>query len=112
MVGFGLLVALIGGCNYAVYNSTKETVTAKVIDKERIVERDAEGNASSKYLIFTNVETFENTDSLWAGKWNSSDVYGRIQEGQICEFTVVGFRVGWMSMYRNIIELDCEDEVY
>lgn len=105
---FGVVVvgiALIGGCSYGVHTATQEQVTFTVTDKERIVEK---GGASSKYLIYTNAETFENTDSLLAMKFNSSDVYGRLQEGQTCTATVVGFRNSFLSMYRNILTVSCE----
>lgn len=91
----------------------KHTVTREIIHKtvitgkERIVETDNEGRASSKYLIFTKNETFENTDSLWGWKFNSSDVYGKIKEGQICTFKVVGWRLPLLSWYRNILKAEC-----
>ena len=68
-------VLLAGG--YALFvKSTEETVTITVTDKERITEKDSDGGTSSKYLIFTDSETFENTDSTLFWKFNSSDVYG------------------------------------
>lgn len=105
IVGMFVLLVSVGA---AVHYGTQATVTATVTDKERIVERDSDGGIQSKYLVFTDKETFENTDSLWALKFNSSDLYGKLQEGQTCEFDVVGFRVSWMSMYRNILDARCE----
>lgn len=101
------LFILMGTCSYAVHDLTQQEVIADVTGKERIVETTGD-TTESKYLIFTNMETFENTDSLWALKFNSSDLYGRLQEGQRCKFTVAGFRVSWASMYRNIINAECE----
>ena len=95
-------------CSYGVHEATRATVTATVTDKERIVETYSEGQASSKYLVFTDIETFENTDSLIDMKFNSSDLYGKLQKGQACRFEVVGFRVAFMSMYRNIVSAECE----
>lgn len=100
------LFAAIPVGSFAVHQATKAVVTAVVTDKERVTSGTG-STITSKYLIFTEKETFENTDSFWALKFNSSDIYGRLQAGQTCQFTVVGFRVAFMSSYRNIIEATC-----
>lgn len=100
---FGLVAALAVGAvsiKPALHFFTKETVTVQVTDKERIVS-----GSESKYLIFTTNETFENTDSLLAFKFNSSDVYGKLPIGKTCEMTVNGIRLPFMSMYRNILKV-------
>jgi hypothetical protein len=81
----------------------KEQVCTTVTDKDRITNRSSDGGTSSKYLIFTQAETFENTDDLSVMKFNSSDVYGGLTVGQAYCFTVAGYRVPFLSMYRNII---------
>lgn len=108
----GATLALVMGIlavNATIHFTTKETVSATVTGKERITKGWG-NNASSQYLIFTDTETFTNKDSLYALKYNSSDLYGSLRENMTCEFTVVGFRVGFLSMYRNIIEADCEQQ--
>jgi hypothetical protein len=87
--------------------NTQETVSVTVTDKERVTTADHDGKVDSKYLIFTETETFENTDSIFAAKFNSSDFYGKMQKGDSCTFVVTGWRVPMMSMYRNIIKMDC-----
>jgi len=77
----------------------KATVTDKVLGKERVVY----SSSNSKYLIYGNNETYQDTDSLWLGKFNSSDLYGHIQTGHTYQFTVIGWRVPFLSWYRNII---------
>lgn len=47
----------------------ESNVTITVKSKERIVDRDGQG---SRYLIWSDDETFENVDSLIKGKFNSS----------------------------------------
>ena len=87
--------------------ATMETVPGLIIqDKERIVTGSGD-QQESKYLIFTDAETFENTDSLLAMKFNSSDLYGSIKEGATCDFTVTGWRVPLLSWYRNILSASC-----
>lgn len=91
-----LLCGFGGSCAKA---GTVETVTATVTDKT--VKRSGE---TDKYLVFTDQETFENTDEWLAGKFNSSDVYGRIKVGKTYKFTVRGWRIPFFSSYRNITE--------
>lgn len=101
-----LMIAVIP-INIWIHFSTMETVTGLVIqDKERITTGSGQ-TAESKYLIFADGETFENTDSWLALKFNSSDVYGYIQKGQTCDFQVTGFRIPFFSSYRNILSATC-----
>jgi hypothetical protein len=83
--------------------TTQKQVTFTVIEKERVNSQNY-----SKYLIFTEGEVFENTDSLWYWKFNSSDVYGAIKVGSECNARVYGLRVPFLSWYRNIIDLNCK----
>lgn len=100
---FVFLLFLFLGGNAVVHFITLETLEAtEIIKTERIQSRNV-----SKYLIYTNSEVFENVDSFWAMKWNSSDLYALIQVGDQCSFTVTGFRVSFLSKYRNILEFDC-----
>lgn len=60
-----------------------------------------------KYLVYTKDENgesqvFEITDSILAGRFNSSDVYSEIEIGKTYEFTVGGSRNQFMSWYPNI----------
>ena len=90
-----------------VHTTTKESVSFVVEGRERI--QDAE---TSRFMVWGltedgNVEVFENTDSLLALKFNSADLYGEMSLGTSCNATVVGFRVPFLSMMRNIVEVDC-----
>ena len=70
-----LLTAIIGiimiPVSCIVTKQTEETVTITVTGKERVVKED-----SSKYLIFTESETFENTDTIiyWKHNYKQSEV--------------------------------------
>lgn len=88
-------------------NDQKYTVT--ITDKERVTTQVAEGQTDSKYLIYgedKNGKTyvFEDTDTLFRWKFNSSDVYGALKEGETYELTVIGFRVHILNWYENIID--------
>lgn len=99
----GLFVAGLG--TSIVYQmSGSETVRSKVTDKERIIVPNGD-SSDSKYLVFTNSEVFENTDSLVRGKLRSSDIQGKLRIGCTYDFNVYGFRSGLLSSYRNITEV-------
>lgn len=75
----------------------EDSLIVEVTGKERVTSGD-----SSKYLIFTDKGTFENTDYLFKGKFNSSDIYGKIEINQKYRFDVGGMRIPFLSMYQNI----------
>ena len=84
---------------------TADTVTFTVSEKERIMSRN-----SSKYLVFTESEVFENSDSLMRWKWGSSDLYGELKEGATYKADVYGWRIPFLSMYRNIVSVTKSEE--
>lgn len=83
---------------------TKTNVTFTVIEKERVTERRGD-SISSKYLIFTDSEVFQNTDSIFYFKFNSSDIYVKLKKDHTYEAVVYGWRVPFLSMYRNIVKI-------
>jgi hypothetical protein len=96
---------VVGGIAEVKYqNAPHEHVIAKVTDKDRQVKSDGDGGVNSKYIVFTDKEVFENTDSLLRGKFNSSDVQGKLQRGCTYDFEVYGFRNHFFSVYRNIVD--------
>lgn len=85
------------------FNDTEYLVT--ITDKERVVSAD-----ESKYLVFAEDENgkilvFENTDTILRGKWDSSTVQGALKVGEKYTITVVGYRIPFLSLYQNIIEV-------
>lgn len=82
---------------------TMETISGVVItEKERVSTKDG-----SRFMIWTENETFENTDSWLALKFNSADIYGQITVGATCDLTVNWWRVPFMSWNRNILSATC-----
>lgn len=84
---------------------TADECTITVTDKERVVKGGGD-SVSSKYLVFTETETFENTDCLRRFKFNSSDIHGSLKIGETYHVKVYGWRVPLLSMYRNIVRVD------
>ena len=93
-----------------VINFTNDhTYTVTITDKERVTTQSAEDSIDSKYLIYGEDENgktyvFEDTDTLFRWKFNSSDVFGALKEGETYELTVIGFRVHIFNWYENIID--------
>ena len=106
VLGAVLVAASFGLANV---NYSTETYLIKK-EPERVCSGSGEG-MSCKYLIFTDKTTIANQDSLWHGKFNSSDIHGRINIGDVCEITSVGFRVPFLSMYKNAIKVQCTTEL-
>lgn len=105
MIIFAALVLLVG--TPIMYYSSEEQIEVIVNDKERV----SDGDKSSRYLVFAEGETFECTDEVLKGKFNSSDIYGMLKSGKRYQFKVIGFRVPFLSWYRNILSVyELDDE--
>lgn len=89
------------------YVKTEEPVHIHV----KRVERSMVGTGSNvhgKYLVFTNNEVFENTDSFLFMKFNSSDLQNQLEPGKDYTVLVAGWRIPLFSTYRNIIKIKNE----
>lgn len=83
--------------------ATIENVNGVVItEKERV-----QNGENSRYLVWTENEVFENTDSLLALKFRSSDLHGKLRIGATCDLTVNGWRIPLLSSNRNILSATC-----
>ena len=91
-----LIVMLLAISINAAY--TDSVVKFCVKDKAVIVSAK-----TSKYLIFTEDEVFEVTDSLRFGRFNSSDIYSSLEVNSCYTSTAQGQRIPFLSMYRNIL---------
>lgn len=69
--------------------------TVEVTDK--MVKNDV-------YLIYSKENTYEITDSLLRLRFNSSDLYGKIEVGKTYQMTIGGKRRPFLSWYPNIYE--------
>lgn len=61
---------------------------------------------NDKYLVFTEDEVFENTDSIMFFKFASSDLYNDLKVDGEYKVKVVGWRIPVFSMHRNIISIE------
>ena len=95
-----VIFAMLSACN-AYFNSTRD-VTARV---NKTGQTCTSGNKCTN-LVYTDKGTFKNSDSLLAGKFNSSDVTGMLCPGGTYELKVRGYRVGLLSMWPNILKVE------
>lgn len=84
--------------------STRTQVRDTVVKSERVCSGGESGTC--RYLVFAKKEVYQNRDTFWYWKFNSSDLYRDIENGKTYNFTVYGFRVPFLSWYRNIIKVD------
>jgi hypothetical protein len=61
-------------------------------------------------LVYTDQGTFSNKDTWFPWKTRSTDVRNQLKEGETFTCEISGWRVGFLSMYRNIT--DCEGFEY
>ena len=101
-------VILLGLCfTSAPYQILTSRTIDKVLVKEKQVttESDKEtGEVKSTYLVFTDQGVFRNDDSFWHLKYNSSDVYGMLDNGKRYNLKVYGWRIPILTMYPNIVK--------
>lgn len=96
-----IIVAVAGQAYYSY--GTVEEIQVTILDKERICDKQGQ---NCNYMVFTDKETFNNVDSIWHLKFRSSDIYGALQEGEKYQIVVQGFRIPFLSQYRNILTYD------
>jgi len=98
-----------------IHFSTMDEVSFTVDHRERVMSQDSEGKSSARYMVWGvyqngDTEVFENVDSLLSMKFNSADLYGEMREGRLCFATVNGFRVPFLSMNRNVLDVSCNKD--
>lgn len=94
-----IIIALIFlGWYMAIPYQNPEIITVTV--QEKYVKKS---KGLGKYMIIdTNNNTYEITDLIFKSKFNSSDLYAELKEGQTYEIEVTGSRIKWLSCYKNI----------
>lgn len=90
---------LVYGLAYA-FTAGAETITIK--DKWAKYDGD-----DAKYLVSSeDGQVFEITDSLFKWRFDSSNLYATLDEGETYRIKTQGWRLGIMSDYKNILEVE------
>lgn len=96
LFGFVLLVGLILAYPIALYSSERvESITVE--DRESVV--------GGGYLVFSENQEYQVSDSVLFWTFNSSRRYNTLDPGAEYECRVAGWRVPFLSMYPNIVEV-------
>ena len=77
-----------------------------VNEKDAVVVSNGEVS-KNKYLIYSDRGVYEITDSIFNMRFDSSDLYGKIKEGECYVATIdaMSWRTPFFSMYENIISV-------
>lgn len=98
-----LILLLVFGGGYALAkNSHREVRTCTVVDKDRTRTE----NGSDMRIYTENCGVLQVSDTLFGGQFNSSDVYSQIKPQHTYKFTTAGWRVSFLSMFPNIINVE------
>lgn len=89
------------------YYSSGDIIELTVDEKERITSGSG-NNISSKFIVYTENEVFENTDSWLFFKFSSADLQNKLEVGKRYQVKVAGWRIPFLSWYRNIVEIKSE----
>lgn len=102
LVTIFILVSLVG---QLFLEFQTDTVTVTVTDKERVVKGSGD-SVTSYYLVFTKDEVFQNRDAIFYGKFESSDLQGKLEKDSTYTLFVTGKRIPFLSIYRNIVKIE------
>ena len=99
-----VLVAVFGfhACATSVAQGNTHTETVVICGKDS-VQRSGE-NAGHEYRIYTSGSTYTVKDYFGSEgtRFNSADLYGKIQVGKTYIIKSYGYRVSWASSFWNI----------
>lgn len=98
------VLAVVGAIGFGVKNALHEDVrTCTVTSKERLPQ--SEGGFDQR--VYTEeCGVLKVGDAVFAGHYNSADTWASIEEGRTYRLTSRGYRVGFLSMFPNIIEAE------
>lgn len=106
-----------GGFVFLSVGNQKEYTIVNVIVQTELQSTDTDNGykVNTKYLYFCTTDSgeeivFENEDNILFRKFNSSDILAKIKKYEETKtpfkIKTAGFRIGFLSMYQNIIEVE------
>ena len=108
LLAVGAVLAAVSSPFWA-QHASRHGYNATVTDKQ-IKRYGSAEHSHDKYMIFTklddgDVKVFENTDSMFEWKFNSSDVQGKLENGHRYHIEAYGWRFPFVSWYENIVDV-------
>lgn len=106
--------AFVGGCILAVVAAVIGLIIlisswyGSARDVTFTVKNDTRSctSKSCTNLIYTDHGVFQDVDSIFSNKYNSSDIYGQLCVGGTYKVHVRGWRIPFLSEWPNILKID------
>ena len=92
------------------YITSAQELEVTIKDKERITDGSGE-NITSKFIVYTQEEVFENTDSWLFLKFNSTDFQNELKVDSSYVIKAAGWRIPFFSSYRNIVKIKSDKNI-
>lgn len=102
-------VLLIGAlCSFIPERVVVETVVGVVTDAEisRVTDNSADQFLVTVEKADGSTEVFEVDDAFWWLKFDATDRYFALKQGGQFKLTVTGWRIPFLSTFRNIVEFE------
>lgn len=111
IIGFIVGAIILGLIIGAVYWNWKitygNTQTIEITVKDKYIKRSGDSSSNDKYLVVdTENNTYQITDLTFLGKWNSTDLYNKLDVNKKYKITTSGIRNQFLSMYPNINKIE------
>lgn len=95
----GMMALTITGCTAM----NQQAMTCTVTDKESVTVNSGD-RPHNQYRVYTDeCGTLTVGDTIAIGRFDSADLYGKLQPGTTYTMETGGYRVGMFSMFPNII---------
>ena len=95
----GSLVAILGAIFIPFMNVQTHDITVTKVES-------VFSGSSSKYLIFTDGEVYEDDDIFMRFKFDSSDTYNKLKNLGKFNVKTCGYRIPLLSRYKNIVQIN------
>ena len=97
------IVVVVCLASYTIKASTIKTFEGEV---EKTIIQNGETYFVIRNLLSNVSEVFQNNDAPLFGKVNSADFLMNIEVGEIYMFKVVGVRIQFLSLYKNLLDYE------
>ena len=99
-----VIILILGFTIYCVTIEYQNGETIEITVKDKYVKRNGE---SDLYLVATEEgETYKIEDLFFKGKFNSTDLYNKLDIGEKYKVEVTGVRIPIFSMYKNLNKIE------
>ena len=101
-----IIMLLLGIASFIMPYFNNEQIEITI--KDKYIKNNKE---NSKYLVVDeNNNTYEITDMLFKGKFNSTDIYNQLEIGKTYKIEISGYRIRFLSIYPNINKILGDDK--